>query len=171
MSCEATRHVPGLQPQPVLRFNSRRARVMLRELRRVTRFVNRYGHFVRPNAAERESLDGDQLTFDNEDTGWHQRHGPIPEGARIIPFNRLESARRTGATSKMPQSWGNFLMRSHDWTLAASLEQQRNLVEHPDIVTRHVSPAAKTGARPAPKTPAHPFSAHYHLHCQDEDPA
>src|SRR5687768_16365518 len=50
----------------------------------------------------------------------------------VVCAKRLEIG-QTSAASRMPQAWGDFLMRKHDRPLTESIEQQRRLVEHPAV--------------------------------------
>jgi hypothetical protein len=68
----------------VIPFISHRTQLRLREARRVTRFIDRYGHYVRPTPAQEQTLSREAVEEGRRDADWHQRHGPVVQGASVL---------------------------------------------------------------------------------------
>lgn len=91
----------------VLRFISRMTQLCLREVRTIARFVNRYGQYVYPTAAEQAQVAQEKLEDRRTDSEWNQppgdstckaivlrqRHGEGPDSGRTAAryFRRCRS--------------------------------------------------------------------------------
>jgi hypothetical protein len=83
----------------VLRFVSRAEQLQLRGQRNFDRYMQVTKGFVDPDSPERARLQRESAEDVVRDAAWNQRHGPLPDGARILHLQHVGEQRARQLTS------------------------------------------------------------------------
>jgi hypothetical protein len=82
----------------VLLFVSRADQLRLRERRNYNRYMLVVKKFVAADSPERARWQRESAEESRRDVAWNRRHGPVPGGARIVPWrDEFENRLRTSA--------------------------------------------------------------------------